>query len=163
MADTIALVNKGKVEQIGPPEALFDTPANTFVASFVGDPPMNILDTQLENGNLVIDCDVNFQFPLPKNAPRAKMDEINKKKYKVGIRPKDIQLLPGDSKSAHTRGRVKNVESLGQTTIVFLTVGCLEMKVKVETETAPKREELVSVNLDLTQLHYFDGETCVRL
>lgn len=163
MADTIALINHGKVEQIGPPDQLFDNPSNTFVAKFVGDPPMNILDTRLENGDVVIDCDVNFQFPLPKDAPHSLADHAKKSKLLVGIRPKDIKLVSGDSKSKHTRGRVSDLDTLGQTTIVIVMVGCLELKVKVATEDAPSRDELISLELDTTKLHYFNAVNCQRI
>ena len=163
MADTIALINHGKVEQIGSPDQLFDNPSNTFVAKFIGDPPMNILDARLENGDVVIDCDVNFQFPLPKDAPHSLADHTKKAKLLVGIRPKDIKLVSGDSKSKHTRGRVSDFDTLGQTTIVIVMVGCLELKVKVATEDAPSRDELINLELDTTKMHFFNSANCQRI
>jgi ABC-type sugar transport system ATPase subunit len=90
-------------------------------------------------------------------------DKAKQSRLQVGIRPKDIRLAGGDAKSPHTRGRVKDIDTLGQTTVVLVVVGCLELKVKVATEDAPKREELVSLQLDTTKLHYFDADSGLRI
>ncbi len=158
MADTIGVLNLGKIEQVGSPEEVFERPANVFVAQLVGDPPMNILDAMLEAEMLVVDCDVNFQIPLPPAAPSSVS-----KNLLVGIRPKDIKLVVGNVEDAHTRGRVKALDTLGQTTVVLVAVGCLEMKVKVLTSEAPARDSLVSLFLDSTKLYYFDSETRCRM
>ena len=163
MADTIALINQGKIEQVGTPDELFDKPENIFVATFVGDPPMNILDTSIENGDVVVDCDVNFQFPMPKDAPKSISKYNGKDKLKVGIRPKDIKLVDGKAKTKHTSGRVVDLDTLGQVTIVSAAIGCLLVKVKVGTEEAPARDELIHLELDLSNLHFFDAETGQRI
>jgi ABC-type sugar transport system ATPase subunit len=158
MADTIAVLNLGKIEQVGTPEEVYERPANTFVARLVGDPPMNILDASLEDGMMVVDCDVNFQVPVPPEAPPSLKDNLL-----LGTRPKDISLVPGNVEEAHTRGRVKDLDTLGQTTVVLVAVGCLEMKVKILTAEAPARDSLVSLFLDTTELHYFNAESRCRL
>jgi multiple sugar transport system ATP-binding protein len=164
MADTIAVINNGKVEQIGSPEEVYNNPDNVFVAQFVGDPAMNIVESSLDSKNIVVDCDVNFQFAAPDNAPGDLFADAHKGKVLVGIRPKDIQLINGDSADAgHTRGRVRDVDTLGQTSIVSVTVGCIEIKVKTATANAPDRDSLVSLNLDLTKLYYFDAATKVTI
>jgi multiple sugar transport system ATP-binding protein len=163
MADTIAVINHGKVEQVGTPEDVFERPVNSFVARFVGDPPMNILAGTLENGEIIVDCDVNFQIPIPANAPAAICDKSRKGKVLVGIRPKDIKLISGDVESAHTKGRVKDVDTLGQTAVVLVTIGCLELKVKIATEEAPARNDLVNLMLDTSKLHYFDFDNKCRI
>ena len=163
MADTIALINNGRIEQLGKPDDLFNRPANAFVARFVGDPPMNILEARLEDGQVVVDCDVNFQFPIPKTAPDSLAKMLKTNRVLVGIRPKDIQLVAGDSKAAQTKGRVVDVDTLGQTSVLLVMVGCLEMKVKVPTEDAPARESLVSLVMDTATMHYFDGESKLRI
>jgi ABC-type sugar transport system ATPase subunit len=81
----------------------------------------------------------------------------------VGIRPKDITLVTGNVDDAHTRGRVEDLDTLGQTTVALVAVGCLEMKVKVLTSEAPPRDSLVSLFVDTTKLYYFDSETRCRV
>ena len=158
MADTIAVLNLGKIEQVGTPEELYDRPSNVFVAQLVGDPPMNILSANLEQSKLVVDCGVSFQIDLPKNAP-ASMGS----KTLVGVRPKDIALVSSDSEAAHVGGQVRDVDTLGQTTVVLVMVGGLEMKVKVLTSDAPQRGSEVILALDTTKLHFFDAESTLRV
>jgi multiple sugar transport system ATP-binding protein len=160
MADKIAVINHGKVEQLGLAEDVYNQPDNVFVAQFVGDPPMNIVETRLDSNKFVVDCDVNFQFPVPKDVPAG----LPADKVLVGIRPKEVTIIPGeDADKAHTKGRVREVDTLGQTSVISVTVGCLEVKVKMATVDAPSRDDLVSLSFDLKKLHYFDAETKVRI
>jgi len=163
MADTIALINHGKIEQLGTPDELFGTPENIFVATYVGDPPMNILDTSLENGNMVVGCGVEFLFPLTENNPKAVSKFEGKNNLKVGIRPKDIKLVSETSKSKHASGRVYKLDILGQTTTVSAVVGSLELKIKVSTEEAPEQDELIHLELDLKKLHFFNPKNGQRI
>ena len=163
MADTIAVINHGKIEQIGTPDDLYNHPTNTFVAHFIGDPSMNVLSTSVDSGTIIVDCDVNFQLPIPINAPSAISVTTNKGKVLIGIRPKDIRIIPENSKGVHTRGRVREVDTLGQTSIVIVEIGKLELKLKVATSEAPERNNLINMILDTTQLHYFDPGTKCRL
>jgi multiple sugar transport system ATP-binding protein len=164
MADKIAVINHGKIEQLGTAEEVYERPDNVFVARFVGDPPMNIVETTLESNNFVVDCDVNFQFPIPADAPGGLASKGGNGKVLVGIRPKDITITPDEGKDEmHTKGRVKDVDTLGQTSVVSVMVGCLEIKVKTATVDAPDRDRLVDLSLDLNRLHYFNGETKARI
>jgi multiple sugar transport system ATP-binding protein len=164
MADKIAVINHGAIEQLGSTEEVYNTPDNVFVAQFVGDPPMNVFESSLEGNRLVVDCDVNFQFDVPANAPDGIRADHNDGKLLVGIRPKDIRLVPGEeTNGAHTRGRVQGIDTLGQTSIVAAMVGCLEVKIKVATMDVPAVESLVNLELDLGELHYFDAKTKRRI
>jgi multiple sugar transport system ATP-binding protein len=163
MADTIAVLNKGKIEQIGPPDAIFDRPTNLFVAQFVGDPPMNILESTMDIGTFIVNCDVSFKLAVPTATPKGLENIKPNGKVIIGIRPKDISLSIAENKNAQTQGKVKEVETLGQTSIVVLTIGCLELKAKVATADAPARDSLVNVFLDTSKLHYFSSETQKRL
>ena len=158
MADKIAVINDGKIEQLGTSDEVYGSPTNVFVAKFVGDPPMNILEAAIESGNFVVDCDVNFQFPVPADAPNKLNGDVL-----VGIRPKDITISQSDLDAVYTKGRVTDVDTLGQTSVVDVAVGCLNVKVKTATADAPDRDSLVNLSLDLTRLHYFDVKTKTRI
>jgi len=163
MADTVAVINQGKIEQIGPPKQVFHFPDNVFVAQLVGDPPMNILGAHIEDGAIVVDCDVNFRIPIPSDAPQALFEAGREGKLLLGVRPKDMFFVSKEAESFHTHGRVRDVDILGQTAVANVVVGCLEMKVKLATGDAPGRDSLVSIAVDTTRLHYFDAQTRVRI
>jgi multiple sugar transport system ATP-binding protein len=164
MADKIAVINQGKIEQLGSTEEVYNQPDNVFVARFVGDPPMNIVETALGPDGFVVDGDVKFQFDVPDQAPESIYHEEHNGKILVGIRPKDIKLLPGEAgDKAHTQGKVHGLDTLGQTCIVSLMVGKREVKAKMATADAPEIDDVVSLTLDLTELHYFDAGTERRI
>jgi multiple sugar transport system ATP-binding protein len=163
MADTVAVINKGQIEQIGPPDEIYTRPANIFVAHFVGDPPMNILSGELRSDTLIINGDANFQLPVQAAARSLLTEQVGQGKLKLGIRPKDIQVVPESTGNFHVRGQAKNIDTLGQTTIVTVEVGSLELKVKVGTQTAPERGSYMSLILDNSRIYYFNAETDMRI
>lgn len=158
MADTIAVLNLGKIEQVGTPEELYERPGNVFVAKLVGDPPMNVLSTTLEGGAFVVKGDGNFTIPIAQGAPSSLGSQVL-----VGIRPKDIALRPVDAEGTQTTAQVKDLDTLGQTTVVTVMAGSLEMKVKILTYDAPARDSQVGLVFDTSMLHYFDVDTQRRV
>lgn len=163
MADTVAVINQGKVEQIGNPDEIYHRPVNVFVACFVGDPPMNVLDSTLEVGSLVVHSDASFQIPIPPPDRPVLAEKVGRGQLKVGIRPKDIRLVSEGSEDVHATGQVRGVDTLGQTTIVTVMIGPVELKVKVPTAQAPDRGSNVGLVLDSAKLYYFDAETDLRI
>lgn len=163
MADTIAVINQGRIEQIGPPEEIYDRPGNVFVAQFVGDPPMNILPAKVMGDTLVVEAECYFELPIPPEDLALLREKVRNGRVKVGIRPKDIVFTSSEAAGLHTIGEVEEVETLGQTTVVTLIVGCLELKTKVPTQEAPERGDKVGLVLHTEHLHYFDAETDRRL
>jgi ABC-type sugar transport system ATPase subunit len=83
MGDRIAVMRKGEVEQLGTFDELYYTPANLFVATFIGTPPMSIIPATVENGSLVVEG-VRWQLPPGVNAPDARV--------RAGFRPEGWQL-----------------------------------------------------------------------
>ena len=163
MADTIAVINQGKIEQIGPPDDIYYHPINVFVARFVGDPPMNILTCNLKAETLVVEAATSFSFPIPASDQSLLAEKLNQQQVKVGIRPKDIKLVSGSAANIHAKGQVKAVDTLGQTTVVTVMVGSVEVKAKVPTRDAPDRGSNVGLVLDSSRLYYFDAETDLRI
>lgn len=163
MADTVAVINKGKIEQLGTPDDIYSRPANVFVGRFVGDPPMNILTCQNKANSLVVENDAAFMVPLPQEDQSLLAKNGDRGRVKLGIRPKDIQLFPGSNPEAHIRGQANEIDTLGQTTVVAVKIGSMELKVKVATRDAPDRNSNVSLKLDNSRFYYFDIETERRI
>lgn len=89
LADRACLMNEGRVVQIGKPMELYDTPANVFVGTFVGDPPMNILPAKLveTNGETLIQV-MEHSIPIGD----IKMNGRTERDIKLGIRPEDLMI-----------------------------------------------------------------------
>lgn len=150
MADTLVLMNKGRVVQIGPPAEVYEKPANLFAAGFIGSPPMNVLRCQSSGGALLIDggtirlCD----------APIA--DGI----YLVGIRPNDLQVANDDSGASM---KVQHSEFHGSESYLFGTIaGQALIACGRRSDSYPAGTE-AAVRFDPARLHLFDPNSGKRV
>jgi ABC-type sugar transport system ATPase subunit len=152
MAQRIIVMKKGVIQQIGSPREVYKTPANTFVAQFIGSPSMNLLPLEKANDLRLGGAPVAFGSGLvvPKDA------------MLVGFRPEDVQLANGGPGETHISRDSDGVAALGATMIVDLVTKCGAQPVTAVTEW---REDTVEVNaeVDLTvrgkNLHYFSTES----
>jgi multiple sugar transport system ATP-binding protein len=122
MADKIVILNEGIIQQVGTPEEVYKKPQNIFVANFIGNPQINILNFEIirkEDGRLISLESENMSI----NIPKIWYDVLSSfgesiKRISLGIRPKDIFLADySDSNSMHFKGELCFVEMLGDETI----------------------------------------------
>lgn len=147
LADRIVCMSMGYVQQIGTPLELYDTPANLFVASFIGLPPMNFFDCKVEEGKLAGD---GFSVTL-KDSDKALLKNYVGKTITLGVRPENI--VKGNDMTL----KVTINENLGQTTLVHGTLGGHKATAKFREWSNYKQGDEVSVAFD--RMHFFDKET----
>ncbi|MEO8609941.1 MAG: ABC transporter ATP-binding protein [Chloroflexota bacterium] len=111
MADRIAVLDHGEILQVGTPHEIYDYPATTVVAQLVGTPRINLLDSSIQDGNVVVDRST-LRIPVP---ARSNFPD----KLLLGIRPEDVKL----TRSGQFSGKVSLVEPLGVETIVHIRAG----------------------------------------
>ena len=164
----VAVMRRGRLHQVGTPDELYRAPADLFVASFVGQPAMNLL-----SGALRVDagaCRVRVgarSLDLPRSAfPRV---EPGADDVVVGLRPEALRLVSPEAKGLLLRGRVQSVESLGPERIVHVEAepgsarsagdAPVTVTVRVPARAAPPAvDELVGVAADAAQAHVFHPE-----
>ncbi|GGY23045.1 sn-glycerol-3-phosphate import ATP-binding protein UgpC [Paludibacterium paludis] len=147
LADRVILLDKGRIEQIGTPEAIYDSPASMFVAGFIGSPPMNLLPARIgaDGRSLVSGAG---RIALPEGcAPLAGRDVV------FGIRPE--HLRPDDHPDALIL-EVTSVEKLGADNHVFGMAGGHALTLKVPHHVAPEPGSRLPVMPDVRRLHVFD-------
>jgi len=128
LADRIVVMNEGIIEQIGTPMELFTKPANTFVASFIGSPPMNQFQGKIHKSPNGIQAQVdNIAFNLPDNLGVEEGQPVV-----VGIRPEHISLAPSE-RSAAIPISLDLVETLGSEALLHARLGEQVIIVKAET------------------------------
>ena len=150
MADVIVVMRDGHIAQMGAPLQLYDHPANTFVAGFIGSPAMNLLDGVAENGAVRV-TDISLPVPVGKNLMPGQ-------KVKYGIRPEDLHL--SDHGIAAT---VAVVEPTGsETHIVFKTAG-RDLTAVFRERHAFAPGTPVHLAPDGSKVHLFDAETGDRI
>jgi multiple sugar transport system ATP-binding protein len=150
MPDRVAVLRHGAVQQVDTPEAVYHQPANTFVATVIGSPPMNFIECNAIAG----DGALWFEHPSFRIRVKAPLTEAfeNGARVEFGVRPEDVSLAADGIRST-----VFVTEPLGGETVVDLALGDQIVKALVAPAEAPDPDEAVGVRFDPARLHLFDG------
>ena len=145
LADRIAVMEKGVLQQFATPHELQERPANLFVASFIGEPPMNLFPAVSQDSGIAVLNDANevaFHVPLSISQATGKLGDG--KRIMVGVRPHRIQLAPaGPVTGAALMGEVNSNHWLGDHCQVgFLVNGCTLVAVAGRDVRAPARSQV---------------------
>jgi multiple sugar transport system ATP-binding protein len=149
MADRIAIMNGGLIEQIGTPQEIYDRPRTMFVADFIGAPPMSFLGvhTALHCGDHVISID-----GAPVEMPEVLEDRADGQ-FALGVRPENVSFAD----SSDLRGRVIGAEYLGTTQIVTVTTANGQLKARLPSGKPVRIGETVGLKLRPDRLSLFDA------
>ncbi|MDJ1160037.1 sn-glycerol-3-phosphate ABC transporter ATP-binding protein UgpC [Chelatococcus sp. SYSU_G07232] len=158
LADRIAVMRGGRIEQFGSPLELYSRPANLFVAGFIGSPAMNFLKAEVEASGTVARLADGAALPLPVTAPSGR-------RITIGIRPDDLSLVgPGaETGAARLSGRLAMVEPLGSESLLTVVCAGQEIVCKVPGIPALADDAPLSLGLAPQALHVFDSESTLRL
>jgi multiple sugar transport system ATP-binding protein len=148
MADRVAVLRAGTVQQVGSPTEIYDHPANRWVATFVGSPRMNLLDCTA-NGRLE-----GEGWTLPNPGFGVQSD----RRALLGVRSEDLSLEVREE-SAALDGTIYAVEPLGDRTLVDIEIGSHRVVVKAPPTASLEIGEQVRAAVDLDRVHLFDAET----
>jgi multiple sugar transport system ATP-binding protein len=161
MADRIAVMQKGKVEQIASPHELFSKPTNLFVASFIGTPQMNLLSATLVGvGEKNADGAAPARFAVLGETISAAVDPTvgtlaAGSKVTLGIRPRSFEFVdPGAPDALHAN--VDITEPMGAETLAHLVERGVDLRCVVQSNVAPSVGARVAVRCKAGQLHVFD-------
>ena len=162
MADRIAVMHEGVLQQLGTPEEIYNRPSNEFVAGFVGEPPMNFLDCTLEQSNVGLTV-VHSGFRLALSDQQASLltaggAEAN---VRIGIRPDNLAIEPGAEGTLEVPGEIFVTEPLGGDMIVEVTIGGDRVMVKTKIGPMGGPGDPCRIGFDVDKLHVFDINTGV--
>ena len=161
LADKIAIINFGVLQQYGTPAEVYDDPVNEFVASFIGEPPMNILETTIVgDGNQFFFTfdNSNLKIAVPE---RYNSVVSNGFKCKMGVRPMDVLVGGEDSKG--TPEEVATFENLGDERRIGIHVGKTLLMLITDDETRYKAGDIIKLEVRGEKTHLFDIETGDRI
>ncbi|WP_297535395.1 ABC transporter ATP-binding protein [Thermococcus sp.] len=160
MGDRIAVINHGVLQQVGTPEEVYNNPANTFVAGFIGTPPMNFLKgTLLEDGRMDFG---EFKLKLLPDQFEVARDYVGKT-LTLGIRPEDIydaEISPIRDEENTVKGVVDILENLGNEKIVHVSVGDHSLTASLPPESKAEEGKEIRLVLNMRRAHLFreDGD-----
>jgi multiple sugar transport system ATP-binding protein len=158
LADRIVVMKDGVVQQQGTPLELYDSPANLFVAGFLGSPAMNFMRGQVANGDAGLRAEMNgWNVGLPLAARGSLGRDVV-----LGVRPQDLSLTPRDGRKP-LAARVEVREQMGSEAYLHLATSAGALVLRTEAHGAAREGEQISVFVDTGKLHLFDASTELRL
>jgi multiple sugar transport system ATP-binding protein len=150
LADRIAIMSKGKIQQLGTPDEVYNNPANVFVAGFIGSPPMNLLKGEVENGTFV--------------GPSTRVEGVGKGSRAgviLGIRPEDISVAqPGQG---NLNSNLYSLEPTGDQTLVSALAGDQMVVAKGARSFRQELETPIGLSFDVSRCYLFDEASGARI
>ncbi|MEW5958470.1 MAG: ABC transporter ATP-binding protein [Chloroflexota bacterium] len=160
MADRIAVMNFGKIQQIGAPVEIYNRPQNEFVAGFIGEPPMNFAECELgrENDRFYLHSP-SFRIELG-DYGQGKLNQYQgAPQMKLGVRPEDVAVLSSAEQSS-VPATVDFVEPQGDRTILIVRLaGAESFLIEVDPDFRPEMGASLSLRFDLDHIHIFEAKT----
>jgi multiple sugar transport system ATP-binding protein len=151
MADLIAVMNAGELQQVGSPEEIYERPANRFVATFVGNPPMNVVKAHPIDGGLRVGG-VSVPLKPERRAACAAADVTE-----MGTRPEDLTIADPATPGA-LQAEIYVVEPMGNETLVDVRVGDERLSVRAGRGFTARVGSKVGVKLDADDACFFDAK-----
>ncbi|MFN8444311.1 MAG: TOBE domain-containing protein [Caldilineaceae bacterium] len=162
MAQRIAVMNFGALQQVGSFDEIYNHPVNEFVAGFIGEPPMNFLACRpvANNGGMELVAEDNsFKVSLPAelatNVTSKKPEKVN-----LGVRPIHISVeRTGTANALELPATVQTYESLGEEGQLAAQVGKSQVLVVTPPGLALKRGNNITLHMRTDRIHLFDGQS----
>jgi ABC-type sugar transport system ATPase subunit len=159
LADKIVVLDKGRISQSGSPLELYNSPANKFVASFIGSPAMNFLPagvTSAQGGKVNLTLAGRKSFLM-----KAKGGSVTSANVEIGIRPEHVRLTDSGDKKASLSGTTTVVEQLGNSTFVYVDTPSGQMIVEGGGDLQIASGTNVGLVFDAARAHLFDSNGSV--
>jgi multiple sugar transport system ATP-binding protein len=160
LGQRIVVLKDGHVQQIDTPMALYERPANLFVATFLGSPAMNVLRGRLvRSDGLALDLGDGLRVPMGEGA--AVPEAWLQRDIAIGVRPEN--LLPANGDAGAFASTIEMIEALGNETLVNVRVGPQALVSRMAPRTLPPPGESLPLAISPGRWHAFDAATGERL
>jgi multiple sugar transport system ATP-binding protein len=161
LGDRIAVINKGKIQQLDTPQNLYNHPKNRFVAGFIGSPPMNFIEGKIEKTTDGLHFSDSTGSLVAKLDLSPTLGEYAGRMVTMGIRPEHLTASPTKPEASYAgfSTEVQLVERLGYESFAFAKLGEMEVVARLEPESKVEAGERVQFFAELSRMHFFDGET----
>jgi multiple sugar transport system ATP-binding protein len=149
LADRVVVMKSGLVQQVGSPTEIYNNPANTFVASFIGNPAMNLMEGEVSDGTF--------------HAKNVEITDVRAKNgsLTLGFRAEDASLA--EAGRGQINAPIYTLELLGDATMISVRVGGALVSVKADKNFRAEIGDMVSISVPIEICHLFDGQTGARI
>jgi multiple sugar transport system ATP-binding protein len=151
MADRIVVLKEGVVQQFGTPQEVYKTPANQFVAGFIGSPTMNFFDATPTDEGLRLTDGASFALPVERNELLRRTPGAH---LVLGVRPEDMRLLPAGEPGMDVT--VSVVEPLGSDTLMYFDRDGKRFVARISPEIQARAGDRVTLGFAMDKTHLFD-------
>ncbi len=159
MGDRIVVLNNGNIQQVDSPEEVYNNPANTFVAGFIGSPQMNFINAKVEEeGGTTILCFDKNRIPYT----RDELKNYIGKEVVIGIRPENIHDINSHVETdarAEFSAKVDLAEMMGSEIYLYMKFAGKKLIARVSARTGFKTDDVVTLRFDMNKFHVFDRES----
>ena len=150
LADRVAIMNEGRIQQLGPPDEIYNEPKNLFVAGFIGSPAMNLLEGEVADNRFRVGGTAIAPVAGP---PRGGLV--------LGVRPEDLKLTAAGQ--GHFDAPVYASELTGESVLVTLEVGGNRIAAKADRHVRHSIGECVGIEVDASRIYLFDSASGERV
>jgi multiple sugar transport system ATP-binding protein len=160
VADKLVVLRDGRIHQVGPPEEVFNSPRDQFVAHFIGKPPMSFLEPAVrKEGDRCFFEDRGFRYEISKTYYERYVSEFLGRNLILGVRPSSIKIITQGVSSTNTKTNVATVslvEDMGDENHIYLTLDAGKIIAKTESDIVPEIGEEVGFSFEEEDIHLFD-------
>ena len=162
LGDRIAIVNEGKIVQVGTSDEIYYMPCNEFVSQLMGDPEINIIAGKLaktSGGYSFTFNDIEKTYELPEDKDLfAKLEETGLTDIEVGIRPQNVKYS-FEPKDGYIKCSVYSYESIGNKSVIITECGALQLRMIAPNGLSVKIDQDIYVDLEMNRSMFFHAET----
>ncbi len=159
LADRIAVLNAGRLEQFAAPDDIYNRPASRFVAGFMGSPPMNFIKATINPDGRSMVWPGGPSLAVP-SVLHSQSQRLAGREASIGLRPEHV--VPGDGADTF-EAKVELVEPLGSETLAMLRIGEASVTGRFPPDMKVKPGDMVKVSLALNRMRFFDPDTGLTL
>jgi len=153
LADRVAVMNNGVIEQLGTPRQIYNDPRTLFVAGFIGSPPMNLIEGEVKDG----------VFTSPGGIRVGGLGSTSVMHAVLGARPEDIHILPAESANANIDAPIYSVELTGENTLVTVRAGAALLTARADKNFLGDFDQMVKVGFASERVFLFDRQSQERV
>lgn len=157
MADRIAVMHEGELQQYGTPREIYENPVNAWVAGFVGEPAMNFLDCRVERkGDTIFLTHGHFEIPVTRAQQHRLCTDQREGEVRLGVRPDNLAIALEEPAGPHMRGRIFVTELLGGDMLVEVELGGDRLQVKTHPNFPGREGDACYLTANSQKWHLFD-------
>ena len=151
LADRVAVMRDGVIQQLGTPDDIYNDPANMFVAGFIGSPAMNLIKGSIRNG----------QFLAADSTPLVAVNSRDRDDVVLGIRADDIDI--SDPGKGDLDVEIYSFENMGENTLLTAQLGQQRVIARGERHLRKEQGEVISMRMKAAHIYLFDNATGIRI